>query len=219
MLLIRPFATRVSRAGFYVRQNGAFPSGPPPGEFPFRRKELGGGSRPPRDASRDHAHSPAPTLTAPDPPEPIQFEAPSFTLLGSPRKPLETQKKPRTNNWFWLPLSFACLLLGMLLGYEASSLLHPHGGPGDPFSVSLDVTRQSGNLILRWDRQAPAILEATRGLLTIDEGAVSTPVSLSSEQLRTGSVVYPHKAPEVRFRLELFLGDQATFTEKLDWRE
>ncbi|MBI4909413.1 MAG: hypothetical protein HY820_37690, partial [Acidobacteria bacterium] len=46
-LLIKPFATRVSMAGFYFREEGGkIQSEAPYLEFPFRRRELGGGASP-----------------------------------------------------------------------------------------------------------------------------------------------------------------------------
>jgi hypothetical protein len=47
MLLIKPYGTKVSEAGFFVREDGAFP-GKSPLEFPFRRHELSGEEPPPR---------------------------------------------------------------------------------------------------------------------------------------------------------------------------
>jgi len=85
--------------------------------------------------------------------------------------------------------------------------------------VGLTVTRESDNLNVRWDRQAPAIRTATQGLLVIDDGGASRRVSLSADQLQTGSVVYPHAAGEVRFRLELTLKSRAILVQRLDWKE
>ena len=47
VLLIRPFATRTSEAALFFRENGRFPARSYR-EFPFRRKELGGGKSPKR---------------------------------------------------------------------------------------------------------------------------------------------------------------------------
>src|SRR5271165_2970015 len=46
-LLIKPFATKVSVASFFFREDGLFPSVAPL-EFPFRRRELAGEEAPPR---------------------------------------------------------------------------------------------------------------------------------------------------------------------------
>ncbi len=46
-LLVKPFATKVSQAGIFVRENGSFPEMTPL-EFPFRRQELTGQAAPAR---------------------------------------------------------------------------------------------------------------------------------------------------------------------------
>lgn len=48
VLLIRPFATKPSVAGFYFKENGAFQDGSPPVEFPLRSKDLAPGDAAPR---------------------------------------------------------------------------------------------------------------------------------------------------------------------------
>lgn len=44
MLLVRPFATKVSQAGFFFEENGQIRSDATYLTFPFRRRELGGGA-------------------------------------------------------------------------------------------------------------------------------------------------------------------------------
>jgi hypothetical protein len=44
MLLVRPFATKVSQAGFFFEENGQIRSDSTYLAFPFRRRELGGGA-------------------------------------------------------------------------------------------------------------------------------------------------------------------------------
>src|SRR5207249_1001232 len=46
-LLIKPYATKASVAGFFAREHGVFPETTPL-EFPLRRRELGGDEAPPR---------------------------------------------------------------------------------------------------------------------------------------------------------------------------
>src|SRR5438105_2009872 len=53
-LLVKPFATKVSMAGFFVRNDGAFPEVTPL-EFPLRRRELTGEEPPPRRALSDRS--------------------------------------------------------------------------------------------------------------------------------------------------------------------
>src|SRR5207253_4063803 len=53
-LLVKPFATKVSLAGFFVRKDGAFPEATPL-EFPLRRRELTGEDAPPRRPLADRS--------------------------------------------------------------------------------------------------------------------------------------------------------------------
>jgi hypothetical protein len=46
VLLIRPFASKASQAGFFFREDGAIRMETPDGIFPFRRQDLGGGMTP-----------------------------------------------------------------------------------------------------------------------------------------------------------------------------
>jgi hypothetical protein len=216
VLMIQPFATRVSKAGFYFREGRQFQSGPPLAEFNFRRKDLGGGDPAPR------APFPPAAAEAPVPARRRVQRAPAPVDGPAEVAEAEHPAPPRTRQrwgWIWLPLSFIFLLLGVLLGFQASLTLRPQPAAADPFLVGLTVTRESDNLNVRWDRQAPAIRAATQGLLVIDDGGASRRVSLSADQLQTGSVVYPHASGEVRFRLELTLKSRATLVQRLDWKE
>jgi hypothetical protein len=111
------------------------------------------------------------------------------------------------------------LLRGVLLGFQAALTLRPQTPPGDLFNVGLAVTRDGDNLSVHWDRQAPAIRAATQGLLIIGDGKSARPVNLTSDQLQTGTVVYPHQTGEVKFRFELTLKSQAVLVQRVTWKE
>jgi hypothetical protein len=233
VLLIKPFATRVATAGFYFREDGTFQSGPPLAEFNFRRKDLGGGDpAPPRSASPlSSAASTVERVNLRTMPAPSEGTAPVRNDPAPERRVPRTPgpdptdldlpavlKTPARSGWVWLPISFIFLLLGVLLGFQASLTLRPQN-PTDSFGVALAVTRDGDNLSVHWDRQAPAIRAATQGVLTIGDGKSSRLVNLSSDQLQTGSVVYPHKDGEVKFRLELSFKSGAVLVQKVDWKE
>ena len=57
MLLVRPFATKVSQAGFFFEENGQIRSDATYLTFPFRRRELGGGSASNNPASASNGDS------------------------------------------------------------------------------------------------------------------------------------------------------------------
>ncbi len=90
MLLVRPFATKVSQAGFFFEEHGQIRSDATYLTFPFRRRELGGGSmgdNPRQSAesaavSLSEAESPAVTEPPESASEPMAASAFTDTLTG-----------------------------------------------------------------------------------------------------------------------------------------
>ena len=272
VLLIRPFASKPCVGGYYVRENGAFSSGPPLNEFPFRRRELTTGEAPPAGAPlpprqpeiRERPPAPAhpwaiptpvqtPIQTVPAPPvnpwaaAPSPTAAPASTpappplpmaeppvnprLLGdmpARREPVteppyeeEPEEAPKGRGWIWIPLSFVFLLVGLLLGYQASVLMNPAAPEEktDVFGLELNVTKSGDNLYVKWNRQAPAIRAAERGVLIIEDGTFAKTLELDATQLQNGSVVYRHYSPGVRFMLQVSPNARDTLTESVDWKQ
>jgi hypothetical protein len=236
VLMIRPYATKVSTAGFYVREGGEFPEGPPLAEFPFRRRELGGGAdaEPPssgpsridrsilRGAPDADAGEPAALVTtAYARPAALPLpELPAPAVPPSLEADTELPALPKPRTWMWLPLSFIFLLLGVLLGYQAAVTLHPPSAPSDdPYNLGLVVTKDGDNLSVRWDRQASAVKASKHGVLVIQDGAFSKTVDLDPSQLQTGSVVYRHSTKAVKFRLEIQIHEHGVMSESFDWAQ
>src|SRR5205823_5242848 len=135
-------------------------------------------------------------------------EAAEFEELPVRAATVAKNEKAR-GGWVWVPLCFIFLLLGVLLGFQASLTLRPQASAAtDPFNLQLSVSREADNLNVRWDRQALAIRTAIRGVLTIVDGSYTKTVELDPTQLQTGSVVYRHNSGEVRFRLEVYPRDR-----------
>jgi len=242
VLLIRPFATKVSQAGFYFRENGAFQSGLPLLEFPFRRRELDGGANGPVPMSRARggpSRQPAPAIEEadPQPAEPRRMsramaqhaiaEAPETAAapptgaesIGIEFAP-ETRRK--RGGEVWVPLSFIFLLLGLLLGFLAATMtIRPQlpARSNDPYNINLAVAKQGSDLLLRWDRNALATRTAARGSLTIEDGSYQKIVSWTSQDLQNGSVVYPPITKHVKFRLEVVLNGRDSLVETVEWQE
>lgn len=203
-LLIRPFATKASMAGFFVREDGVFPEKSPL-EFPFRRRDLSGEEPPPRRALTERRReSEAAAAIA---------EAPAAQESGRPRA--------RMAGWMWVPLCFVFLALGVLLGYEAAVTVGGRTAAGAPggFPLALTVTRDADNLTVRWSREAPAIKNAQRGVLEIEDGGYSKPVDLDAAHLQNGSIIYRNSSNSVRFRLVVYLNSRLSVTETLDWSQ
>ena len=198
-LLVKPLADKPGVAGFFVRENGAFPEKTPL-EFPFRRWEMTGEAPPPPPAPV----KPAPEIVPPPPPqivEPPRFDVPS---------------RPKSRSGIWMVAAFAFLLLGVLLGYQASRITTPRRA--SDFAVSLAVERNGDNLMVRWNREAPAVRAANGGLLEIDDGGEIKRMELDRANLSGGNFIYRNASEKVRFRLVIYLDPGVSVTEELDWQ-
>lgn len=239
-LLIKPYAAKVSRAGFITYENGRLEDESAL-EFDFRRSELEGRSAPaPRPLSERSARSepsppparvrgqpasvvaqspqataPARVFRQPEPVRPPVEAEPEYAVTTQPRA-------ARGRTWLWILLSFVFLALGVVLGFQAAFTLYPRGGSQseDPYSLNLAVTRSDENLLLKWDRHAQAIRTAQRAVLDIADGSAPVrKVDLDGIQLQNGSVSYRFVNKKVTFRLEVFAHDRVSVTEVVEWKE
>ncbi|MGI8742098.1 MAG: hypothetical protein ACR2NN_05935 [Bryobacteraceae bacterium] len=222
VLLIKPYATRVSTATFLFSENGGFEPGSPLLEFPFRRKLLA----PDDDTPPKRPRAPADSAHQPEPPETVSRRLPQAQPLDTgyaelSESEVEHPQESAQSRWIWVPLSFIFLLVGVLLGFQAALTLRPQNAAGnsDPFDLQLNVSKDGDNLNVRWDRQARAIRSATRGVLVIVDGLYNKTVDLDPSQLQTGTVVYRHNSGEVRFRLEVYPRERDMIVETVDWKQ
>lgn len=242
-LIIRPFATKVSQAGFYFQEAGEFQSGPPLLEFPFRRRDLDGGAgngpgrqgRPtggaPSQAMPAGRHTRAissmdlaprsAARVAPVEPVSDSSDEPGFSPepLGI-EFPLEPRRK--RGGEVWVPLSFIFLLLGVALGFLAATMsIRPQlpAGSNDPYNLNLTVSKQGSDLLVKWDRTALATRTASRGSLTIEDGNYRKVVQWTAQDLQNGSVVYPPASNNVKFKLEVVLSGRDSLVETVEWRQ
>jgi hypothetical protein len=247
-LLIRPFGTKPSIAGFYFKEDAEFQSGPPLLEFPFRRKDLAPDEEAPAQPApeRPRLNNP-PRVEAPraepedlapqseqqpaqpvkrwpirnPPSDAIEDSAPVEPLQTAGLVPAEPELKAKPRRGWILPLSFIFLLLGLALGFQAGLVMRLHTqGSTDPYSVSLTVTQSGSDLQLAWDRQSPAIRAAKKGILTIEDGAYSKPTDLGAGELQSGSVViYRPVTSHVTFHLVLFVKEHDSLSETVEWKQ
>jgi hypothetical protein len=203
-LLIRPFGTKPSVAGFYFKEAGAFQSGAPLLEFPFRRSDLAPGEASVPRPRREHSRTDTSAAR-----EIVRTEAPQTSVDTAPSA---TARSPR--NWPVLPTIL--LLVGMLLGYQAALTIRPR--PPAPYYLALSVTQSGGELQLKWDRQSPAIRVAQKGTLAIEDGAYNKAINLTQANLQSGSTVpYRPQTKHVRFRLDVFPTLRNSVSETIDW--
>jgi len=221
-LLVKPFATRASVGAFFFREEGAIRSGSSYLEFPFRRKDLGGGVAASEPVEAPTAAPPAAAPTEqpePVPPRPRRFTTLSLSDDAAPGAPEPAAPAPKLKRNVWIPLSFIFLLVGVLLGFQAAISLRPAGSAAvarDPFLLSLTAEKSGNTVNLLWDRQAPVILKARSGLLTITDGAFNKSLELDPNQLQNGSVIYRNLTNRVAFRLEVFSRNRASVVETVE---
>lgn len=205
ILLVRPFATKASVAGIFLEEDGDFRREASLKEFPFRRRDLGG--------------SP---VTRPTPVEDAPPAAPEPDLQ-SWSKDLETKLSENSRGatsiaqddsastrfrrkWVLIPLSFIFLLLGVVAGFQAALVLNRAEADKlayESLGLGLDAERQGEGILLRWDRNAPAVRFGRRGTLLIEDGEFKKTVKLDEKNLQNGGILYRGVSPGVIFRLEV----------------
>jgi len=215
-LLVKPYATKPGVGGFFVRENGVFPAATPL-EFPFRRWEMTGEEPPRRPTLQESKPKPKePEAQAASLPPAPRYER---IFSAEPEEPPETPPEPhvssKSRSGMWMVAAFVFLLLGVLLGYEASRITAPRRA--SDFALALAVERTGQNLTVRWNPDAPAVRSASNGVLEIDDGGETKRVELDPANLSSGSMVYRNASEKVRFRLVVYLDSGLSVTEELEW--
>lgn len=245
-LLVRPFATKASTAGFFFREDGNFQETTPL-EFPFRRRELLGEDPPERRPLMDRKSRgrnsetregrDAHVLMRPGREE-ESVERLASSSRGNGNNGAERDdaagyayattlpKRTKLGGWMWFPLSFIFLLLGVALGFWAepgfSGMLGmaPRGASNGPpeFSLALAAKKSGDSLTVQWNGDSAAIRNADRGALEIHDAGYSKTVELDAAQLRGGKLAFQNASDMVSFRLTVYLNSRLSLSETLDWR-
>ena len=143
---------------------------------------------------------------------PAQAENPAET------SPPVSAAKPRAG-WFWIPLSFIFLLLGVVMGFQIALTYRAQQFSGaDPYSLDLTVAQFGESMHLKWNTEAAAMRGASRGLLAIRDGDNTKEVQLGPEDLRRGGALYRNVTPNVTFRLEVYRRENTSVAESVDLR-
>jgi hypothetical protein len=241
ILLVRPYATRSSVAGFFFEEgDGQLRRDASWKEFPFRRNELGGGST--REANRARRGSDAPNMAlegghlgqpalgsaAPAANETTStfrsIDAAPFSSIAAAAAADEAEAESDTTErlkslkgrWLWLPLSFLFLLLGVLLGFQAAIILNKDTAKrsaADATSLGLKVEREGDMLRITWKGKGGAIAAAKGGVLHITDNGNFKDVTLDPARLETGAIHYRSTVPGVRFVLDVTLFSGTVISE------
>jgi hypothetical protein len=236
VLLIKPFASKAPVAGFFLQDRGVL-NAKSAVEFPFRRRDLTGQPDPERPDERPHVPSNGsqyssgkPSSTMPDePPASTTYERPAPVVIprhdevrdeAARDKPMFAAYEHRPSAWRnrlgWLAMCIMLVVFGVVIGTQYT------GGGGapstvssaaDPYALNLAVSRVDDNLLVKWDPKSLAVKGGWRGVLTITEGTDSKNVQMEPPKLQNGSVLYRHVAPEVTFRLEVFVKEHRSVVE------
>lgn len=228
-MVVKPYATKVSMAGIFFREERQFKADASHLEFPFRRKELGGGT-----SSTDRMASAARfgQRTGEDPrlkfrqaefeeePAAIRTEEPE--VVGAPVAPVAAPKgKGVRGGWVWIPLSFIFMLLGVVVGFQIALSMRPKQ-PSNPWLEAWDLTLQvkktGEELTVTWDPLAPAVRNASRGALIIQSREETRTIDLRGTQLQGGSVIYRGVPERVIFRLEVYPRERAVVSEITEYK-
>ncbi|MGH9559529.1 MAG: hypothetical protein ACRD30_09840 [Bryobacteraceae bacterium] len=191
-LLIKPYVSKPSAAGFFFREDGKFQDSTPL-SFVFRRRPM--------------------KALAPDAPIP---ELPAWAAPYP-----EPEPEPKIRRFAWIPLSFLFLLFGIALGLTISFArgTGPSRTGELEFSLGLTVSKSDQNLNVKWDRLAPAIRAAQRGSLEIEDSGFTKIVDLDPATLQTGAVTVQNHSHIVRFRLTVYPGARISLTETMEWKQ
>ncbi len=227
MLLVRPYATRTSTGAFFFKEQGGFRRESSYQEFPFKRRDLGGGSPPPRSFAQDHSIVPASSESAsgPDLRDWIKTKHPDRKYATAPEpEPAvaegQTSKAIR-KGWVWMPLSFVFLVVGIVVGFQAALMLNRPDATQTtapaPLAMGLRAKLESGKIVVRWDRGSSPVLNAASGSLRIADGDFTKVVNLDARQLQNGSVIYMNADNKVGFRLEVTTTQKTVVAESTDY--
>jgi len=229
-LLIKPYASRPCVGGFFFWEDGAINRESSYLQFPFNRGELGGGeARPVPEAPRPEAERPLPPytpaselprshaldFTPQDPPFSPDLRS-NLSILSAPP---ERTRRPAISVLQWLLAAFvvAAAAAGV---FAYRDLAAPrHAGPAvvdeTALPLKLSVAEQQNQLDVTWDRSAPVVMKAKRGLLAISDGDNKRDLELTGAQLRTGRVLYSRLSADVGLRLEVYGEGPKPVTESI----
>ena len=181
-LLIKPFPTRTSLAGFFFWEEGKIHHESSYLQFPFDKGELEAG-----------VTRPAPQR------QPV------------PERPLTPYAVPSSHLpvWQWLLVPVFLAVAGVAgifahrdVGTSKASFGQTSAETGLPLNLSVAI--KENQLDVTWDLNAPAILQAERGVLSISGPWNKRDLKLSRAQLRSGRVLDSRLSGDVALQLQVF---------------
>jgi hypothetical protein len=195
-------ATEPHSAAFFVPDlNGDMQDGPPLSEFLFDPEDLAGLAAPlPQSAATSDAKTPNEVTTG--------RNTPATRHRGVEQRSIRWAKP-----WLWC-LAATVIMACLFLTAWAPTTMRLFG-KGQ--SLGLAINSRSHVLELRWNQHYPDLLRASAATLTVTDGAVQREWSLSSREMRLGSVAYQRHGARVSFALSLHLPDSMELVQSVTW--
>ena len=142
--------------------------------------------------------APAPAAAKPVEPAPAARDIPA----AMPIPDAAARSSLLSNRWLWIAVVVLLLAGGATYRFVFMNRA-PQQQAQQTDPLSLSVEPNAGQLVLRWNRNAPAVQTASRALLTINDGDNREDVEIDLVQLRNGNIVYSPITNDVSFRLEV----------------
>jgi hypothetical protein len=228
-LLVAPRVRKPPQAALFFAEDGEYLTDYSYREFPLRRQELGGGEQEDEleaPVSGDSIMQRSAEKTGGSNSLGLKSDAgsergqmPQLATTDTTAVPARTLRL--RGGWVWLPLSFVFLLVGTVLGFQVALSVRSKvsNTPNiNPYELNLTATPSAESVHLRWDRGSPALQNAQRGRLVIEEDGQIKNVSLDAGHLRNGSVIYRQAGNDVSFRLEVFLKERVSLSQTVEFR-
>jgi hypothetical protein len=225
MLVKAMIGAKACTAGFFFWEEGRIQP-----EFSSLEVALGGSryaSLPPAAEPVElpdevaHMFQEATRAVSPEPPQPSpQPYLPEITVRDSP----PPRAVPHRSPWPGLLLRFAVIVVATvaLVGSAIRYLGAPRQARQDVSASSvpslllgLQVEPRSTAMLVTWNKAAPEIAAATRGVLAIRDGAAQKNLDLDKTQLSTGSVLYTPATGDIQFSLEVYRAAQLTAVQSI----
>jgi hypothetical protein len=133
----------------------------------------------------------------PDQAQPRPALPPPRRRIFDDAEPPPAAPKPR----FWLPwLALLLLSIAAAFGYELWTLAREPRWA----ELHLDAHQTADELEISWDRLAPVVANASRGILSITDGPARKNIELTATETRSGRFSYHSFHPDVLFRLQIY---------------
>jgi len=211
-LLLQPLSMEKCAAGFQFCGGGEVSAEPAYVPFPFEAAQM---KQETVEVPADTPPVPVPIQIAPEAPPEVQTEtrqpAPWYVSEYAAAAAPSASRSPSRSQWVLPVLSCLLAAIASFATYELwKATREPRWVP-----LGLDARPSARELLISWDRGAPAVEQATRGVLAVNDGRTPVEIQLGPEQVHSGSFSYTPSQPDLRFQLRLYDQQAAVAADSL----